>query len=190
MAEGRKRDRYKLGIVKPTKKTEREECLYGSAHRWVCRHAKFVRLGVIALLWCFPTLVVGQQSAQQTGQLAEQQATGNVSGTIVDSTGAVVAGARVTLRCDNQSANLESITSDDGQFSFVNVWPGNFQLTITARGFATQTSSGTLHAGEIFTVPQIQLAIATAVTQVEVTMTPLEMAEKEVKEEESSACLE
>ena len=32
--------------------------------------------------------------------------------------------------------------------------------------------------------PQIKLAIATAVTEVQVTLTPVEMAEKQVKEEE------
>ena len=69
---------------------------------------------------------------------------------------------------DDQSPDQEVLSGDDGQFSFANIAPGPFQLTITSAGFATQTSSGILHAGEIYIVPQIALAVATAVTEVRV----------------------
>ena len=88
-------------------------------------------------------------------QLPDQQLSGSISGTVVDQSGAVVAGARVKLTREDQSPNQEALSGNDGQFSFANIAPGPFQLTITAAGFATQTSSGILHPGEIYIVPQI-----------------------------------
>ena len=59
-------------------------------------------------------------------------------------------------------------------------------------GFATQTFSGTLHAGEIETVPQITLDVAEARTEVEVGLTRSELAEvaeEQIKVEEKQRVL-
>ena len=85
----------------------------------------------------------------------DQGASESIRGAVVDQSGAVVAGAQVMLTGKNLSLNQEVLSGDDGQFSFANVAPGPFQLTITSAGFATQTSSGILLSGEIHTVPQI-----------------------------------
>jgi Carboxypeptidase regulatory-like domain len=122
-------------------------------------------------------------------QLPNQQASGNItsgsiSGTIVDESGAVVAGARVELTGENRPPNHEVLTGGDGQFFFVNVSSGGFQLTVTAAGFAAQISSGMLRVGETQTVPQIALSIAANVTDVQVSLSPAEVAEAQVKDEE------
>jgi len=83
-----------------------------------------------------------------------------------------------------QSRKQETLSGEDGQFSFASVAPGPFQLTITATGFATQTSSGTLHAGELYLVPQIALAVAASVTDVQVNLTRIQVAQEQVKDEE------
>jgi hypothetical protein len=114
---------------------------------------------------------------------------GSISGTVVDGTGAVVAGARVKLAREDQSPDQEVLSGDDGQFSFANVSPGPFDLTITAAGFATQTSSGTLRSGEIHMVPPIALAVAEAVTNVQVALSAPEVAEAQVKDEEKQRVL-
>jgi hypothetical protein len=108
-----------------------------------------------------------------------------VTGTVLDSTGAAVAHARVMLTRPDQSPNQQTLAGDDGQFSFANVPPGPFQITVTAEGFATMVSSGELHPGEYCVVPQIELAVATAITEVRVTpLSPMELAEEQIKEEE------
>jgi hypothetical protein len=117
-------------------------------------------------------------------QLPEQPQPGSISGTIVDQSGALVAGARVKLTDENQSPSQEAISGDDGQFSFANIAPGAFQLTITSAGFAPQTSSGILHPGEICTVPPIALAVAANVTDVQVALSRIEVAQEQVKDEE------
>jgi hypothetical protein len=109
---------------------------------------------------------------------------GNISGTVVDRSGALVAGARVRLTRENRPLNEEAVTDDNGRFSFLNVAPGHFQLTVNAEGFAAQMSSGTLLDGEIQTVPRITLPIAANITSVQVSLSPTEVAEAQVKDEE------
>jgi Carboxypeptidase regulatory-like domain len=146
---------------------------------------------VLGVLFCgFPSPAFSQNppdaaptntpSAQQ-----ELQMLGHVTGTVLDSTGAAVAGARVKLTHEGQSSSQEAVSGNDGQFSFSDVAPGTFQLTITAQGFSAQVSSGILHPGEFCVVPQIQLAIATAVTEVHVgPLTTVELAEEQIRIEE------
>jgi len=117
-------------------------------------------------------------------QLSDQRLSGSISGTIADQTGAAVAGAPVRLSREDQSLDQDVISGDDGQFSFANVAPGPFQLTITSEGFATQASSGILRSGEVYIVPQIALALATAVTEVRVVPSRIEVAEDQIKIQE------
>lgn len=122
-------------------------------------------------------------------QQPDQQSSATLSGTIVDQTGAAVAGAKVTLAREDQSPKREASSGDDGQFSFDNLAPGSFQLTIAAPGFATQTSSGVLQSGEARIVPPITLILAAATTQVRVGLTPTEIAEVQIQAEEAQRVL-
>lgn len=118
-----------------------------------------------------------------------QQLAGSIRGTVVDQSGAMVTGARVKLTGEGQSPSQEAISGGDGQFFFANVTPGPFQLTITSAGFEAQTSSGILHSGEIDTIPQIALNVATAMSDVEVEFTRTEVAEQQIKVEEKQRVL-
>ncbi len=104
-------------------------------------------------------------------------------------TGAVVAGARVKLSREGQSLGQDVVSDSDGQFSFAGIAPGPFQLTTTSDGFAMQTSSGTLHSGENYIVPPIVLVVATAVTEVQVSLSRTDVAEAEIKDEEKQRIL-
>jgi len=120
---------------------------------------------------------------------APQQAAGKISGVVVDSTGAAVGGARVTLARDDGSPARQAVTAEDGSFSFAGVPPGAFHLTIESSGFAAQSSGGTLRSGETFAVPQVTLPLATAVTEVRVAPTQVEIAEDQIKEQEKQRVL-
>jgi carboxypeptidase family protein len=122
-------------------------------------------------------------------QQPDQNLSGSISGTIVDQTGAFVAGARVKLSREDQSSSQDVLSNDDGQFTFARIAPGSFQITITMAGFAPQTSSGVLRSGEAFTVPQITLTVATNTTEVRVVFSRVEEAEAEIKEQEKQRVL-
>jgi len=113
-----------------------------------------------------------------------QRLPGLISGTVVDQTGAAVAGAEVKLTRDPPSPNQTVSTAEDGQFSLINIEPGPFQLTITSPGFAAQTFSGILRSSENFAVPRIALIVAAASTEMRVTPATADVAQDEIKVEE------
>ena len=119
-------------------------------------------------------------------------APGTISGQIADKSGAAIVGAHVKLSLDGQSSTqavVEAVADNDGQFTFTNIPPGQFQLTISSPGFATQTISATLHAGEVNVVPMIQLELATAVSEVHVAAPTEEVAEAQIQEQEKQRVL-
>jgi hypothetical protein len=104
----------------------------------------------------------------------------------------VVSGARVKLTADAHSLNRDVLSGDDGHFSFGNIAPGPFRLTVTAAGFAMQSFNGVLHAGEIDMVPEIALNVSAAITEVVVGLSrteQAEVAEEEIKVEEKQRVL-
>ena len=157
----------------------------------------FVWLSLSILSCGFPPLVLAQQApilqsggtGAQIGQQPDPRSLGSISGSVVDGTGAAVVGARVALTHQDQSPSQEVLSGDGGQFSFANVVPGTFQITITAAGFAAQTSSGTLHSGEIYIAAPIALALATAVTEMQVVVPRAEVAEAQIKAQEKQRVL-
>jgi hypothetical protein len=153
-------------------------------------------LGLAALLLSgFPVLAQPQQSPGTPGPgtaIPEQPAKpmpGTISGGVVDRTGAIVPGAKVQLSREGQALSQDVASDADGQFFFAGVAPGSFQLTISSPGFAPQTTSGILHSGEDLVVPPITLVVATAAADVQVSMTPVEIAEAEIKDEEKQRVL-
>jgi len=121
--------------------------------------------------------------AQASAGQQQPERPGNISGTVVVQTGAAAVGAKVQLTRGDQSPMPEILSGDNGQFSFTNVPPGPFHLTISAPGFATHEFDGTLRPGEAFIVPEVMLSVETAVTEVRVEMTAVEVAQEEVKEQ-------
>jgi hypothetical protein len=164
-------------------------------------------LGLVAQLCTLPVHAQSPQAPSGAGSEQGQSATapnehssasaqfpdppvpGSIHGTVVDPNGTALAGARVKLVPQNQSPNQETQSGDDGQYSFANIAPGPFQLSIAAEGFATKTSSGVLHSGENFVVPQITLALTTEVTEVRVEFSPIEIAQEQIRDEEKQRVL-
>jgi hypothetical protein len=163
--------------------------------RWIKRFGDLRGLACLVALWVICGLPVQAQSQTALTQSATvtlpdapgtvTASFGSISGTIVDATGAVVTGAKVELLPSDRSSERITTSDDSGQFSFSNVAPGNFSVTVISATFAPQTISGTLHAGEFLSVSQIVLNIATANTDVQVTETQAEVAEDQIKVQET-----
>jgi len=122
-------------------------------------------------------------------QQSVQPLSGEITGTVLDQTGAVVAGARVTLVIAGQSPDREVLSGSDGQFSFADVAPGTFQLSVSLAGFATKKFSGTLTSGDYYILPPIALSVATEVTEVRVGLPTVELAEEQIKDQEKQRVL-
>jgi hypothetical protein len=118
----------------------------------------------------------------------DQQSFGNISSTVVDQNGNFIFSARVRLSREGH-ADQELLSDKDGRFLFSGIPVGPFQLTIEAEGFATQIKFGVLHSGETLELPEISLNLATAMTEVRVSVTRYELAEEQVKIEETQRVL-
>ena len=62
---------------------------------------------------------------------------GSVVGTVTDPSGAVIPGATVTLTSKQIGVNRSDKTDDGGRYSFVNVLPGTYDVSVGATGFRT-----------------------------------------------------
>jgi hypothetical protein len=118
---------------------------------------------------------------------------GMIAGTVVDASGAVVSGAKVTLTqsgaastgSSSTESTLRNTLSDSaGQFAFPDVPPGSFQISVSASGFAPSKTADILQPGEHRSLVSITLAVAEADVDVEVKIAPEQIAEDEVKAEE------
>jgi Carboxypeptidase regulatory-like domain len=119
----------------------------------------------------------------------QQRTTGTIRGLILDPNGTGVSGADVILTREDEASTQEIHAGEDGQFSFVDIAPGPFRLSITSAGFAPQTASGSLHSAESCIVPQITMALATNVTEVRVELSTIELAQEQIRDQEKQRVL-
>jgi len=161
------------------------------------RHRFSVVLACASLLLCsVPASTPAQQPAAEPGILrssllgAPLTATpatggsGSVAGTVLDVSGASVAGADVSLvpRDGTQSHTMAS--GAGGEFDFIEILPGSYFVMVNARGFAVFTSAEFVVAAlQAYEVPNISLSIAA--TNMEVTVHPTDLiAAEEIRAEE------
>ena len=90
---------------------------------------------------------------------------GNVCGVIQDQTGAAIAGAPAELSAGQ--IHLDTKTNSAGQFCFNHVEPGEYELTLRARGFRTNQQKVIVHAGESVHLA-ISLSLEAVIQQVTV----------------------
>ena len=133
-----------------------------------------------------PQVRAADATTPASGRPQNSLAMGSISGTVLDVTGAPVSGAQVSL---TREATTVTPTAEDGHFSFTDVAPGPFELSIALAGFKTKTVSGTLSTTEGYLVPAVRLELAPVVTEVSVRLTTEEIAEEQIKEQEQQRLL-
>jgi outer membrane receptor protein involved in Fe transport len=114
---------------------------------------RFVLAAVMALLLC--------------GIAVAQQETGQISGTIKDQSGGVIAGATVAVR--NLATSLERVvtTNQSGNFVVTNLPPGAYSATATMKGFNTAKRQIQVTVGSMVGA-DITLEVGSATTVIEV----------------------
>src|ERR1041385_2064117 len=70
---------------------------------------------------------------------AQGSVTATLSGTVTDSTGAVVAGATISAKNNATSSVSTAVSGSDGLFAIPALQPGDYTVTVTMQGFKTVT---------------------------------------------------
>jgi hypothetical protein len=92
---------------------------------------KFLSKFVVSLFFVLPVLAGAPASPAQSGNSS------NVTGTVTDPSGAVVANAAVTMHNPVSGFERSATTDASGNFSFPNVPFNPYHLTVSASGFAS-----------------------------------------------------
>jgi len=82
---------------------------------------------VIIFLLCMPVCLHGQA------------VNGTLLGTVTDNTGASLANAKVTVTEVGTGAIHESVTNESGNYTFPDLQPGTYSITVEAKGFKKET---------------------------------------------------
>ncbi len=125
--------------------------------------AKTVRFSFLGLLGLGGLLL-----ALSLGAWAQTSYTGVVNGRVTDPSGSVVVGAKVNLDRKSTNLHLNVVTGATGAYSFPGLTPGNYILTVQAKGFTTLTQPVVVRVGQVTNAPA-QLKLGSSTTTVKVT---------------------
>ena len=121
---------------------------------------KQVVVGFISLL----VLLVGFPLNWSVPALA-QGTSGSLTGQITDPSGAAVVGATVTLTNVDTNYLQTATTENAGTYLVKPVMPGNYSLTITAKGFAIYVQRGIVITANLYATQDVRLKLASVVAE-------------------------
>lgn len=101
--------------------------------------------------------------------LSAQTFRGGIAGTVLDSTGAVVPHAKISLLGQETGMTRETESTGDGTYSFQDLPLGKYTVTITAAGFAeTKVTDIAARPGEVYSLsPKLSVASNNQVVEVD-----------------------
>src|SRR4051812_24717834 len=88
----------------------------------------FLRIALLAMLSTMPILGQGDR--------------GQITGTVTDSSGAIVPNARVTVVQKNTNTAYKVVSSSAGVFTLPSLAGGDYQVTVEKEGFKNSTVDG------------------------------------------------
>lgn len=107
-----------------------------------------------------------------SGKAAAQEFRGTISGTVTDTSGAVIPGAAVTAREVRTGTVAHTTTDGAGDYTIPFLLPGQYELTVTARGFQKLVHSNVPLSAQDHLVVPLQLNIGSVAQTVTVTGAP------------------
>ncbi len=133
----------------------------------LCRSLRFarVRLGVIGMLALLTSALPIALQAQTAGE-------GSITGSVTDSSGAVISGANVTATAEATSISTSRTTSSAGLYTIAPLPVGTYTVTVTAKGFKVLKQENlSIDALEPLAL-NVKLTIGTANETITVTSAP------------------
>ena len=104
------------------------------------------------------------------GRAPAQMITGELSGTVLDSSGAVIPDASVTLTSEDTGASRTVTSSASGEFVFTALRPGTYTVRVEKAGFQVSERKGiVLAANQRVALGGIQLTVGQVTQTIEVT---------------------
>jgi Carboxypeptidase regulatory-like domain len=115
--------------------------------------------------------------------------TGSVTGIVVDTSGASVPGAEVSVMHEDGTELHTTISGANGDFNFTNMPSGSYLVIVNAKDFAIFTSAEFIVEDQrVYEVPDVSLSVATA--NMEITVHPTEfIAAEQVRAAEKQRLL-
>ena len=117
--------------------------------------ARLVGLALLALVLC-------------AGSVAAQATTGSIQGVVTDSQDAAIPGATVTIRNIDTDVRRTLVSDVEGNYRFLNVPVGNYELVVELTGFGRHVRAGLTLALNQTAVVDVQLSPAALSELVEV----------------------
>src|ERR1700687_907708 len=152
------------------------------------RLASLLKRAHLLLLFVFSGVILVVPMSAQSFETANT-ITGNILGTVVDTTDDPIPGAKVVLQ-GPAGDRLTAVTKDDGGFGLDQAPAGvAYQITVIAEGFADWNSSITVERGENKTLPEVKLRILAVQRAVTVSYSSKEVATQQLKAEEQQRIL-
>ena len=105
--------------------------------------------------------------------LHAQQLLGGITGTVADSSGAVVPGVAVTAKNADTNLVVKASTQADGAYLLPNLPIGNYIVTFARDGFKTETHSSIKVESGVAATVNGRLEVGSVAVSVEVTATPM-----------------
>ena len=100
--------------------------------------------------------------------MAQSLVSGDITGTVTDPTGAVIAGATVTAKNIGTGQTLTTTSNANGAYRFALLPPGNYTIIANAQGFAKAQTTASVTVGQA-TVADVKLPVGSNSQTVEVT---------------------
>ena len=118
------------------------------------------------VFFCAPLLVAGQEKARVT--MSDKAYTPQLSGSVVDASGAVIAGATVQIRSVNGAVRITTLSAANGSFDTSGLSAGTYQLVVSNPGFETREISIAIGNTEAAAPLRISLGVGSVNTTVSV----------------------
>ena len=133
-----------------------------------------------------PFLMICSYLSFSPFSLKAQNASGTLTGTVADPSGAVVPGASVTMKNEQSGDERKTVANNDGFFSINAVQPGDYTVIIKAQGFEVYQTTGVhFDVGDKRNLSNIALKVGAPTDTVTVsaeveTLTPVDSGEKSI----------
>src|SRR5579862_294589 len=131
------RNQVWLGFaVPPCRGRANPECAYASTRARTDQRSNGAAMNSGSLVTAFACVTLLALAAFHDPALAQNTTSGALTGTITDSSGAIVPAARVELRENTKGSTQAAATDTDGRYSFPFLRPGSYSVTVTKKDFA------------------------------------------------------